>query len=463
MDIADFLSRTRHIRSPFPHEEAFWFTDRAETIIENFCANYSIPRSEITFHPAYTARASPELIRLNSTCYIVWDYHFTELIQSFNLATLVFQGNRMGTEGSLLAANDVVRNHFCACLFRFLSCQFFRHPHLSVVLAHAFAEMACALRTPIPRDLFNRLTELREHQWYYVLHHELAHIYFARLSPHEREQEFGKLKGSIELTKYVHEVTHRFAKQNPARSATTGHWWSRDNDAFEDLLRRHSEDMLNNFNQSSAEEIVCDYVALSSTVHECCLNAEAPIDFQHNGFVACMEWARSAANSINNFRYLLEFLRMFWLGLARKHEEPLTKGCFRAVIAQERETAAGGIQEIFLRASLGSEIGWYSIVARALGQSELRLDDPQLAAYVEKSRKEREAGQGVEGFDESFTRAWAELATFAQRFMSDELIDSLFGVVRQKTAELLPQQALKEALDLIEFTVVKPTQSGKTG
>ena len=453
MDIAGFLARTRHIRFCFPHEDAYRFSESADTIISRFCEGFSIPRSDIVFYPAYTSRASPELIRLNATWYIVWDYHFAELIHSFNITTLtLLQLDAADPAVAAKVSRDSVVNHFSASLFRFLSCQFFRRPHISVALADAFAQLACELRPPIRRDLADRVMLLRNFQWSYVLNHELAHIYFASLSEQERKQNFDRLGWTIEMIKDIHGSVHHYAKSHPEwRSHQEGKWWSGETDAYERMLRRFSEKMVSNFDRRIAEEIVCDTLALQSAVIHWCLLNDTPFDFEHSGCVSSMELVRSAANALNNFRLVLEVLRSFWEGLAQHHQQHEEQGWSPSVIGKERKKAASVIQEVFLRGSMGMEAAWYATVASALGQSELRLDNPQLLAHMEKSMKERETGECVEGFDETFTRAWHELQQVALALMEDEVVDMLFETVRQKAAELSPQQALQRAQKIIEW------------
>src|SRR5215471_10132332 len=123
MDIGTFISYTRRIRSTFPHEDKYLFSDSAEAIITKFCEMTSMPRSDIAFFPVYTSRASPELIFLHNRWNIIWDYHFIEIVHGFSLSalTLLLLENREPVV-SENATRDAVVGSFRASLYRFLAC-----------------------------------------------------------------------------------------------------------------------------------------------------------------------------------------------------------------------------------------------------------------------------------------------------------------------------------------------------
>jgi hypothetical protein len=449
MDVARFLARTRFIRSDFPDESRYRFSAEANDLISRFCAAHSLPRADIAFHPAYTSRASPELIRLGSRRHIIWDYHFVELVTSFNLVTLsaaLLDGRDATVTASL--PRDSLRNHFLASLFKYLSCQLFRRPHLSLALADAFAQLAGPLRTPVPSEDADRLAELEVFQWVYVLHHELVHVYFATVPEADRRQEFDWLAGAFRTMSDVHRLVREHGTAAPLNHGGLDlYWLSReDYEPYESMLTSYSEQMLRAFDKRIAEEILCDMLALRVTAIASCIGAGAPFRFDDDSCVYALEFSRSAANSINSFRQLLEYLRVFWQRLAQSDERV---GLTRSAIEKERQAAATMIQEVFLRGSIGLEAAWYGSVASALGQRELRLDDPHLLAHVEKSMVERQDGLGVEGFDEMLTRAWSSLKDSAHTCVDTEVVEVIFNQSRETAAKLNPAQALEEACSAI--------------
>jgi hypothetical protein len=454
MEIGKFL-RSRHARVSFPHEATYQYSESADAIISLFCKNYAIPRDTIVFHPTYTSRASPELFRLEERLYIVWDYHFAELIQTFNLATIALvlldAENPITTAG---VTRETALSHFRACLFRFLSSQFFRRSHFSLVFAEAFSELACKLGIPTPRDLADRLARLRGFQWSYILHHELAHITFSRLSEQQRKLEFDHVLIVIKLVRDNHDIANSLAgrhsrlQSDPERA---DRWWSAGDDVYGEMLTNFSEKMTSNFDKAIAEEIACDILALRMSVLHWCTANNIPFNFHNHRCVAGMEQVRAAANSINNFRSVLEITRAFWVGLAEEHQVNDKKIPTRLVISELREKARSALQEMFLRGSVGLEAGWYGNVAAALGKKELRLDNKYLHAHLKKSMRERRTGVGIEGFDEQFTQAWQQLIQVATALMDDEVVEPLFEAIQRRMAELSPEQARKKAQEIIEW------------
>jgi hypothetical protein len=448
VEIGDFLARTRHIRPHFPQEGAYLFTEAAERIISVFCGISSVARQDVVFHPTYTSRASPELIRLHRRWYVVWDYHFAELIHSLSFTTLTLQLLEAGKlDATPSVGRESIDNHLRASVFRFLSCQFFRRPSLSVALSQAFEELAGPLRVPIPRAFAELLAQQRTLQWSYTLWHELAHVYYATRSEEERAGELESVRQRIEVTEAMHRTVHEAANAHPGLLSESA-WWAIENDTFVGMMKQFSQDMRGNFDETIGEEFICDGLAFRLTVlHGCTVNG-VPFDFNDEGCVALMESARSAVNALNNFRLMLDLSRSYWEGLAKRYSE---NGLSDSTIAEERSKALSRIQEVFLRGSAGLETAWFGTVASALGRTELPMDDPQLLAHVDKSILQRRTGEGIEGFDEAYTKAWNELLQVALALMDESVVKLIFDIARQTTSERSPETALKKAKAALDW------------
>ncbi len=97
------------------------------------------------------------------------------------------------------------------------------------------------------------------------------------------------------------------------------------------------------------------------------------------------------------------------------------------------------------------ESAWFGTVASALGRAELRMDDPQLLAHVDKSTLQRGTGVGIEGFDEAYTKAWHELLPVASALMDESVVQVVFDIARQTTSETSPETALKKAKAALDW------------
>jgi hypothetical protein len=346
--------------------------------------------------------------------------------------------------------------HFLAGIAKFLACQLIDYPHLSLALGVAYNSWGNPLRVPIPRDAHDQLTELLDFQRYYVLDHEFMHIRFATATEQERQEEFDDVRRHIQFIKTLHGQAHEYAQANHGRSDQSKHFWSVENDVYEARLKHFADNMEDSFDKRIAEEIACDTLALRTVVLDWCAANHVSFNLEDERCAQAIERACSAASAINNFRLVLETLRNFWQVLAQLHQ---TNGWSQSLIEKALNIALSNIQEIFLRGAVGLEVAYFGLMASALGQTTPNLNHPRFVAHLNKSRRRRQTGQGVEGFDERFTMAWFELKKEAQILVHSEMVQGIFDSVQLSIADRSIEEARNEAQEIIGWPITSHRSS----
>lgn len=429
MNIFDFLLKTRHIRQDFEHEERYSFYGDAKVSINSFCKAFSLSPDNIEFYPAYTSRASPEIIKIKSKWYIIWDYHFAELINTFNIITITNHAYESGDE--YIRSNvskESIQEHFLCCLFKYLSSQFFREPHISYAFGDISSQLSRPFSAPISAENSEKLNNLEKFQWLYLINHELSHIFFSGLSDVNKEINYI----------YLREVIKQ-KKSFPKIQGVSDEFYSSEDPLYYKQLEDFSNGMLNEFNELLAEEMVCDNISYKSTFKNWIESREIN---SKKDYLNAFQYTGAAINQVNNYSLLLLYIKLFWGKVVElyKSGEKITS----ELVEEVRESISNLVEEVFLRGSIGFDMSKFETLRNMYTTEEI-------VQYLYQSTTERRNNTGIEGFDNNLAEGWMNLKNYAGSCVSFTAVKTVLKIFDSSKEKLTPKQALHESQVFIDW------------
>lgn len=411
----------------------------AENLIRTHRQINTVGEDKLIFLPAYTSRASPGVVLIKSTGYVIGDCHFVELV--YNL-------NRLAISQSMVDANDPLSRsvfteksliqNFRALLFRYLTFRLFKVPHLSLALSEAYAELACPLSFAVRTADMEHLEKLSEFQWTYVLNHEISHIVFRGLSFHQKKDEFDWVLKTINSHTSMYSTVSAHSGE-----AVKGEWWARDHELYVANQKQFSEQICNSFDKRIAEEISCDILAHRMNLLNWCLHNKVEYSIDGDACLAALSCTLSAANLINNYQHLLSLLSEFWVRISKSIENGSLLEHEIEKIWTDTNTNA---QETFLRGDMGANSAMLGSLASLKGESAIRLDDPQVFEYLNKCISARRTPGTLEHFENRLSRAWSTLSQTAGVCIDTNLVMNIVNRAIRSTTKLSKAEALKQSM-----------------
>lgn len=429
--IARFLKQKRVLREQFEHEASYQFDDASE-LIRRFPLIHERAVC-VEFHPAYTSRASPEIVKIDGTYGVIWDYHLLEFIESTrsNLVGRQLLREVQLPEGFALSENDLTHN-FVASLLRFLTTQTFRsNPHLSLALGNRYVEASRNIRVPVSRDRHSLLESAKHVLWMYILHHELCHVLYDTLDESERLAELSSLQRNFAALRVIHGQVRQHQPE-----------WEREHLAFYQQLDALDEGQIG---PGLAEELTCDSISFRVTVATLAEANGIAFEEQPDKFRELVSLTAIAANQMNNIRLHLSALSNFWDRVARELREGRAPNTGLITEALQQE-----LQSNYFRGIYNTDIAPYLELARALGHDTFDPLDKGVSELVEQQRQARNRGEGYEGLDEWLQQRLGEAMTDGLSYLtSQDLVVSIAGQARHHGESMDAEEALRAARDQV--------------